>query len=43
MGASLTGRKFSTFPGDLVTEVTVYQEMKIYGGPMQGRSRRSRR
>ena len=35
MGASLTGRKFSTIPGDLVKEVTVNQEIKILGGPMQ--------
>ena len=36
MGASLTGRKFSTIPGDLVTEVTVNREVKIRGGPMRG-------
>ena len=36
MGASLTGRKFSTFPGDLVTEVTVNREVKIRGGLMRG-------
>ena len=36
MGASLTGRKFSTIPGDLVTEATVNREVKIRGGPMRG-------
>ena len=36
MGASLSGRKFSTIPGDLVTEVTVNREVKIRGGPMRG-------
>ena len=36
MGASLTGRKFSTFPGDLVTEVTVNREVKIRSGLMRG-------
>ena len=35
MGASLTGRKFSTIRGDLVTEVTVNQEVKTRGGPMR--------
>ena len=34
--SSLTGRKFSTIPGDLVTEVTVNQEVNICGGLMQG-------
>ena len=32
MGASLTGRKCSTIPGDLVTETTVNREVKIRGG-----------
>ena len=32
MGASLTGWKVSTIPGDLVTETTVNREMKIRGG-----------
>ena len=36
MGASLSGRKFSTIPSDLVTEVTVNREVKIRGGPMRG-------
>ena len=36
MGASLSGRKFSTIPGDLVTEVTVNREVKVRGGPMRG-------
>ena len=35
MGASLTGRKFSAIPGDLVTEVTVNREVKIRCGTMQ--------
>ena len=34
--ATLTGRKFSTIPGDLVTEVTVNQEVKIRDSPMRG-------
>ena len=33
MGAGLTGRKLSTFPGDLDTEVTINPEVKIHGGP----------
>ena len=33
MGAGLTGRKLSTFPGDLDTEVTISPEVKIHGGP----------
>ena len=33
MGAGLTGRKLSTFPGDLDTEVTINPEVKIRGGP----------
>ena len=36
MGASLSGKKFSTIPGDLVTEVTVNREVKVRGGPMRG-------
>ena len=35
MEASLPGRKFSSIPGDLVTEVTVNQEVKIRGSPMR--------
>lgn len=33
MEAGLTGRKLSTFPGDLDTEVTISPEVKIRGGP----------
>ena len=33
MGAGLTGRKLSTFPGELYTEVVVNREVKIHGGP----------
>ena len=36
IGASLSGKKFSTIPGDLVTEVTIYREVKVRGGPMRG-------
>ena len=36
MGVILSGRKIWTNPGDLVTEVTVNQEVKIRGGPMRG-------
>ena len=36
MGASLSRRKFSTIPGDLVTEVTVNREVKIRSGHMRG-------
>ena len=36
MGASLSGKKFSTIPCDLVTEVTVNREVKVRGGPMRG-------
>ena len=36
MGASLTRRKFSTVPGDLVTEVTVNREVKNCSGPKRG-------
>ena len=35
MEASLTGRKFSSIPGDLVTEVTANREVKIRGGRMR--------
>ena len=36
MGVSLTGRKFTTLPEDVVTGVTVKREVKIRGGPMRG-------
>ena len=36
IGASLSGKKFSTIPGDLVTEVTINKEVKVRGGPMRG-------
>ena len=36
MGASLTWRKFSTVPGDLVTEVTVNREVKNRSDPKRG-------
>ena len=36
METSLTRRKLSTIPGDLVTEVTVNREVKIRGGPLRG-------
>ena len=36
MDASLTGRKFDTIPGDLVTETTVNREVKIRGGGVGG-------
>ena len=29
---SLSGNKFSTIPGDLVTEVAIYREVKVRGG-----------
>ena len=35
-GDSLSGNKFSTIPGDLVTEVAIYREVKVRGGPMRG-------
>ena len=35
-GDSLSGNKFSTIPGDLVTEVAIYREVKAIGGPMRG-------
>ena len=35
-GVSLSGNKFSTIPGDLVTEVAIYREVKVRGGPMRG-------
>ena len=31
IGASLSGKRFSTIPGDLVTEVTINRELKIRG------------
>ena len=36
IGASLSGKRFSTIPGDLVTEVTINREVKIRGWPMRG-------
>ena len=35
-GDSLSGNKFSTIPGDLVTEVAIYREVKVRGGPTRG-------
>ena len=35
-GGSLTGDKFSTVHGDLITETTINREVKVRGGPMQG-------
>ena len=35
-GVSLSGNKFSTIPGDLVTEVAIYREVKVRVGPMRG-------
>ena len=32
----MSGNKFSTIPGDLVTEVAIYREVKVRGGPMRG-------
>ena len=37
IGASLSGKKFSTIPGDLVTEVTINRKLKLHGGPMRER------
>ena len=36
LGASLSGKKFSTIPGDLVTEVKINREAKVRGVPMIG-------
>ena len=36
IGASLSGIKFFTMPGDLGTEVTINREVKVPGGPMRG-------
>ena len=33
---SLSVNKFSTIPGDLVTEVAIYKEVKDRAGPMRG-------
>ena len=30
------GNKFSTIPGDLVTELAIYREVKVRGGPIRG-------
>ena len=35
-GDRLSGNKFSTIPGDLVTEVAIYREVKVRGGPVRG-------
>jgi len=35
-GVSLSGDKFSSIPGDLVTEIGPNCESKIHGGPMRG-------
>ena len=35
-GDGLSGNKFSTIQGDLVTEVAIYREVKVRGGPMRG-------
>ena len=35
-GDSLSGNKFSTIPGDLVTVVAINREVKATGGPMRG-------
>ena len=37
IGASLSGKQFSTIPGDLVTEVTITRDVKVRGGTMKGR------
>ena len=37
LGPSLNGNKYSTIPGDLVTEVTINREVKVRGGSMRGR------
>ena len=36
LGARPSGNKFSTIPGDLVTEVTITRKVKVGGGPMRG-------
>lgn len=36
LGANLNGKKFSTVPGDLVTEVTINRKVKVREGPMRG-------
>ena len=36
IGTSLTGEKFSTTPGDLLTEVTTNREVKVRRMPMRG-------
>ena len=35
-GNSLSGDKFSTIPGDLVTEVAINREVNVTGGPIRG-------
>ena len=35
-GGSLSGDKFSTIHGDLITETTINREVKVRGGPMRG-------
>ena len=35
-GHSLSGNKFLTIPGDLVTEMAINREVKIMGDPMRG-------
>ena len=35
-GVNLSVNKFSTIPGDLVTEVAIYKEVKDRAGPMRG-------
>ena len=36
IGVSSDGKKFSTIPGDLVTQFTINKEVKVRGGPMRG-------
>ena len=35
-GGSLSGDKFSTIHGDLITETTINRKVKVRGGPMRG-------
>ena len=37
LGGSLKGQTFSTILGNLITEVTIKQEVRVCGGPMMGR------
>ena len=38
IGASLSGKKFSTTPGDLITKVTINSEVEFRGRPVRGYS-----